>query len=55
VETSDSIAQSTALREEDLWFSKVEGLDIKIYSNFIGFTVQALIVASKWESLIELI
>jgi hypothetical protein len=55
VETSESMAQSTALKEEDQWFSKIEDFDIKIYSNFIGFAVQSIMAAQKWESLIELV
>lgn len=55
VEKSQSEAGTTALKEEDLWFSKIDDFDIKIYSNFIAFAVQCLMVSSKWESMVELI
>ncbi|CAI2384889.1 unnamed protein product [Moneuplotes crassus] len=39
----------------DTPFDNLEGRDMRIYGNFIAFTVQCLFVSEKWESIIDLI
>jgi hypothetical protein len=53
-ETQNEITTDASVLEENSgvpWFTSISELDIDLYSNLIGFAIQCLLLAERWESL----